>query len=257
MWRENTRSLRFVPRLVSVSFFICQSRSIQTNTYRYEVHGSFFCLTAAIANLHDPTLYSQFDMTNDHLDIELRDEEGNLLLHINTWISDEQRRCYVPQRGSDVNAKNHHGETPLLLADFAKPRIIKLLLRARARVLLANRIGQSPMDLAGLSHRLEAGSIEVAQDYLQHIARIIESGQHRICIAELRHVYSPSLYIDKWVWTKKIVSFCAQPLLVRYDPFSLNMIPGWALYMKYVCICVCNRRNDTKNRFSAKQTRTY
>lgn len=58
--------------------------------------------------------------------------------------------------GCDVNARNVHGEPPLVCLDFTEPRTVKVLLEAGADVSVSSSEGESLLQLAIESKNLES-----------------------------------------------------------------------------------------------------
>lgn len=135
------------------------------------------------------------------IDIDWRDTEGNGLLHLSVKCDDEERARYLLEHGFNVNDINDVDETPLDYANFGNPRMVKLLLDAKAGSYVGNSKRRGPLHLAVLAGSLESvnvilispqysyschpddegktpldyaiktGSIEIAQVILQWIAQ--------------------------------------------------------------------------------------
>lgn len=89
--------------------------------------------------------------------IDWRDDLGNSHLHLTVSdINGLERVSSLLKFGSDVNAKNKQGDTPLLCSNFTDPRIIEALVKAGADVHVTNNKGQGPLHPAAKSQCLES-----------------------------------------------------------------------------------------------------
>lgn len=96
--------------------------------------------------------------------INWRADDGSSYLHLvvssrsndQTEISDYHLISGLLMVGCDVNAKNHQGDTPLLLVNFRQPQLVELLLKAGADVKVTDSRGRGPLHLAAESERLES-----------------------------------------------------------------------------------------------------
>lgn len=101
-------------------------------------------------------------MDNNALDINWRDDEGNSHLHLNAQAGNEEVVRVLLDRGCEVNAENNNYETALVCANYNNPRIIELLLNAKASIHWQNRLDQTPLHLAVLTGNLESVNLVLA-----------------------------------------------------------------------------------------------
>lgn len=104
------------------------------------------------------------------MDANWRDWEGNHHLHLSVQRDDEEMVSYLLQRGCDANARNCEGNAPLVLANFANPRMVRMLLNAGADVpIFAGTNWQTGLHMAVLGRCLESVILILDSSYCPYI----------------------------------------------------------------------------------------
>jgi hypothetical protein len=86
--------------------------------------------------------------------LEIKDEEGNSLLHISVLDNIYDLVEYLLIKGANVNAQNNNGDTPLhLVIKKENTELIGLLLKYNAEIDILNKKNETPIDIASVEIR--------------------------------------------------------------------------------------------------------